>query len=87
MAAGVSESPMKISGVPRTVWSSSLNADLELTNPAATCHVDLGTKLPDPGITDENDGSNWTWNCGETLPVSRFSTRATDLACVGDLPR
>ena len=33
------------------------------------------------------EGSNCTWNWGDTLPVSKFSTSATDLAWIVDLPR
>jgi len=27
------------------------------------------------------------WNCGDTSPMSRLSTRETSLACCGDQPR
>ena len=68
-----------ISGVLGLSWRLAIKPNL-------ISHSDCGG-LPPDSFTDWNDESNFTWNCGETKPVLRFRTRATFLACWGDLPR
>ena len=31
--------------------------------------------------------SNATWNCGDTLPTNKLSTKATVLVYIGDIPK
>jgi hypothetical protein len=50
-------------------------------------HCEKVHSFPEEGLTVSKKSSYWTWNCGETNPVSSFSTRFTDLACRGEGPR
>jgi len=49
-------------------------------------HHNDGGKLSAP-FRDLKEESNFTWNWGNTSPVSRLSTRVTSLECIGDQPR
>ena len=55
--------------------------------PAFCCHSDFGRSLDRWVRIVRNEGSNCTWNCGDTIAVSRLSTSATDRACSGDGPK
>ena len=54
-----------------------------LTKPARICHLDSQSF----SFTVWKMGSNLTWNCGLTSPVSRLKTRATLRECKGLCPK
>eukprot|EP00978_Attheya_sp_CCMP212_P016875 scaffold44544_cov62-Attheya_sp.AAC.2 len=43
------------------------------------------TRVPAHLTTVSNKSSNSMWNGGETKPVHRFKTNATDVDCCGDI--
>jgi len=55
-----------------------------ITKPHFFCHND-GGKLSIP-FKDLKEELSFTWNWGDTNPVSRLSTRAMSLECIADWP-
>jgi len=56
-----------------------------ITKPHFSFHND-GGKLS-VSFRDLKEESNFTWNWGNTSPVSKLRTRATSLECISDPPR
>lgn len=56
-------------------------------NPAMFCQFEWIGGLPTDGLTVSKNSLWRIWNYGDTWPVSKFRTRDTDLACLGEGPR
>jgi len=67
----------------RSCWATVVGC---WTNLHLTCQVDAGIRAPF-SLRVWKLESSLTWNCGDTSPISRLSTRETSRACCGDCPR
>ncbi len=62
-----------------------LGLPCRIMKPHFCCHNDGGKCSV--SFKDLKEESNFTWNWGDTSPVSRLRTRATFFECIGDQPR